>query len=479
MKRAMFWNRWLIGVGLIFTSSFSSVFGQVSSTSFQGKVIVGYQGWFGAKTDGSQRNDWNHWQIRRSDGRITPATDLWPKMGEYPETYNNNWTLRDGTAASVFSSYDLSTVKVHFKWMKNYGIDGAFVGRQTKTVADGGPNKEFRDQVLRNVANACADSSIGRVFYINYDISEEENNLNSSNVNGNVFARIEADADFWLTNANGFTSAQKGRYQTINGKPVIRIFGVGSRRNLRTDGVYIFNAAQAKTKLTELRQKYTVMLGINKDWRTLDNSNIRSDWTGTQAQKDAALDVWRQADYLQPWTVNAFPDTAGADNYYQNRLRADIQWGKDQSRLVNIVPVIWPGFSWRNLKDGVSEYNQVGRQPNGGFYWNCSYESINSMKIKESNFKTVTVAMFDELDEGTAIMKVETSSLKTPNDAAFSDLATANAAGSKKEIFVTNNVGGPNAESDYFLWLTQQLKTDLTNTVQGVSGFPRAAVPAR
>jgi hypothetical protein len=443
-----------------------SAFAQVANNTLNNRIIVGYQGWFGATGDGSTQNTFNHWLISRSDGRVTPAVDIWPAMGEYTKTYNlGSRLLRTNQAAKVFSSYDLETVQVHFKWMRDYGIDGAVTGRQTKTIADGGAKKAFRDKVLRNVASASV--TYGRVFYINYDISEEENNLASTNVNGNVFDRIKNDMDYWF-GPNGFTTTQKGRYVTINNKPVVRIFGVGSPRNKRTDGPWIFSAAQAKSKLDTLNNSYTVMLCVNKDWRTLPSGgNIRTDWTGNDTQRNAARDVWKQAQYMQGWVVNSFGTTTAADTYYQNTLVADINWGKSQSPVVNVIPVIWPGFSWRNLKDAAYSYNQVPRG-NGSFYWNNGYESIKALKDRSAPVKCVQVAMFDEIDEGTAIMKVQTVLNNTPKADAFSRLSDNTQA-----TFITN-VGGNNNESDYFLWLTQQLKSNLTR-----SGAPSSTMPTR
>jgi len=36
------------------------------NTGLDGKVLVGYQGWFRYPGDGSSNNDWSHWSNRRS-----------------------------------------------------------------------------------------------------------------------------------------------------------------------------------------------------------------------------------------------------------------------------------------------------------------------------------------------------------------------------------------------------------------------------
>jgi hypothetical protein len=200
------------------------------------------------------------------------------------------------------------------------------------------------------------------------------------------------------------------------------------------------------------------MLGVNKDWRTLSTgSNIRSDWTGNDTQRNAARNVWKQAQYMQGWVINGFTTTSGADSYYRGTLGDDITWGKAQNPVVNVMPIIWNGFSWRNLKDGTVAANQVPRG-DGTFYWNNGYEAVKALKDKAAPVKCIYVAMFDEIDEGTSIMKVETVLNNTPTESSFSRLSNGSAA-----TFITN-VGGPNNQPDYFLWLTQRIRANLVST---------------
>ena len=50
-------------------------------------------------------------------------------VSEYERTYETSFKHADGRKAYVFSSADKSTVDLHFKWMKEYGVDGVFVQR--------------------------------------------------------------------------------------------------------------------------------------------------------------------------------------------------------------------------------------------------------------------------------------------------------------------------------------------------------------
>lgn len=93
-----------------------------------GKLVVGYQGWFQTPTDGSPRREWVHWV---KDWRNPPQPgnckfELYPDMREYTKTYPSNLArLGNGQPATLFSAWDLSTVNVHFRWMRENGIDTA------------------------------------------------------------------------------------------------------------------------------------------------------------------------------------------------------------------------------------------------------------------------------------------------------------------------------------------------------------------
>jgi hypothetical protein len=58
------------------------------------------------------------------------------------------------------------------------------------------------------------------------------------------------------------------------------------------------------------------------------------------------------------------------------------------------MPVIFPGFSWHNLKPE----NQIPRL-GGEFLWRQAYNA------RKSGASIIKIAMFDEVNEGTAILK--------------------------------------------------------------------------
>src|SRR5437870_2847857 len=105
---------------------------RIDATTLRRKVLCGYQGWFRCPGDPAGEG-WRHWS--RDPRRIAPATvtfEMWPDTSEYAadELYPApGFTHPDGAPARLFSSANVSTVERHFRWMEQYGIDGAFAQR--------------------------------------------------------------------------------------------------------------------------------------------------------------------------------------------------------------------------------------------------------------------------------------------------------------------------------------------------------------
>jgi hypothetical protein len=96
--------------------------------SYRGLIMTGYQGWFRAPGDGSGRG-WVHWGKQGQFDERHCSVDFWPDVSEYEVSYPTVFRNPDGTQARVFSSYDRSTTDVHFRWMREYDVDGAFMQR--------------------------------------------------------------------------------------------------------------------------------------------------------------------------------------------------------------------------------------------------------------------------------------------------------------------------------------------------------------
>ncbi len=97
----------------------------------------------------------------------------WPDVSEYEKTYPASLTNQDGTTVRVFSSVDQSTTDLHFHWMEQYGIDGAFVQR----FFSGLRSPERRQKSRTVLANALkASQKYGRAISVMYDLSGLKNN---------------------------------------------------------------------------------------------------------------------------------------------------------------------------------------------------------------------------------------------------------------------------------------------------------------
>ena len=146
----------------------------VDATSLRGKVMCGYQGWFRCPGDAANLG-WIHWS--REPQRIAPELltfELWPDMADYSaaERYPApGFTYPDGRPAELFSSDNARTVLRHFEWMRDYGIDGAWL-QHFLVDLPGGPNSNrypSRLQVLNHVRVAAKET--GRVWALSYDIA--------------------------------------------------------------------------------------------------------------------------------------------------------------------------------------------------------------------------------------------------------------------------------------------------------------------
>lgn len=339
--------------------------------TYKGLVMAGYQGWFNAPGDGAGRG-WNHYT---SHGKFAPGDckiDLWPDVTEYAKTYTTPFKLADGTNASLFSSYDSSTTDLHCKWMQEYGVDGVFVQRFIGSVRKG-KNLEHSDQVIRQLIQAS--QKYKRALAVMYDLSGMKDDEIDPNVVINDWKHLVDD--FKVTEAK-----QNQTYLYHNGKPLVAIWGVGfPGRSYGLKGV---------EKIMDFLihdPEYggcAILLGVPTYWRDLGNDAV---------QDQALHTLLRKADIIQPWFVGRFNE----DSYpkFQTRIALDIEWCK-QNRL-DYVPVIFPGFSWHNMYPQ-SPQNQIPRNK-GSFYWKQIIGSI------QNGAEMLYVAMFDEVDEGTAIFK--------------------------------------------------------------------------
>jgi hypothetical protein len=188
----------------------------VDATSLQGKVMCGYQGWFRCPGDAANLG-WVHWS--RDWRRIVPETlsfEMWPDMAEYGPKERfpaPGFTHPDGRPAELFSSDNPATVLRHFQWMRDYGLDGAWLQRFLVGLLGGPSPKHYPSglRVMRHVAEAAGKT--GRTWAISYDI-----------------AGMPADRIFDVLTRDWKKSVEDGivagpRYLHQDRRPVVQVWG--------------------------------------------------------------------------------------------------------------------------------------------------------------------------------------------------------------------------------------------------------------
>jgi hypothetical protein len=340
------------------------------SSTLHGKVMVGYQGWFNCEGDGANLG-WTHWtrHSKKDFGPGNVTVDLWPDMSGYAaeERYPTGFRHADGSPAEVFSSANRATVLTHFKWMQEYGIDGAFLQRfangLTSTVLRG-----HKDTVLSHFREGSRVSS--RVYAVMYDLS----GLNES--------QVSWVKDDWEMLSGKLKITQDAGYLHHRGKPLVAVWGVGFNDNRK----YSLLECYDLVKWLE-SSGYSVMLGVPTYWREMKRDSIN----------DPMLhQMIRECDVLSPWTIGRYNSPQNAARHAQNVMKPDIQWAREHG--IDYLPVLFPGFSWRNMRGGDAKLGQIPRLK-GEFYWS------QFKAAKESGAQMAYVAMFDEVDEATAIFK--------------------------------------------------------------------------
>jgi len=345
----------------------------VDNSTMVGKVLCGYQGWFTCPGDGSARG-WFHW----GKGVFEPGNcniDLWPDMSEYDadERFPTPFKNADGSTAYVYSSMNPKTVGRHFKWMADYGIDGAFVQRfVTETVGE-------KQMLHANTALAnCREGANrnGRVYAVMYDLSGLHQ--------GQTSLVIE-DWKMLVDKMRLTKDANDKAYLHHNGKPVVSVWGIGFEGRSYT--------LQECAKLIDFLKNdkdyggCTIMLGVPTYWRTLKNDCI---------DDKRFHDIILKADVISPWMVGRINSIDESIEFAHRIWLPDMEWCKKHKK--EYLPVVFPGFSWTNLKKEPDAFNSIPRF-GGKFLWKQYVEA------KKVGATMIYQAMFDEVDEGTAILK--------------------------------------------------------------------------
>ena len=411
-------------IGMVFPAAGQTV---VDATSLSNKILTGYQGWFTAPGTGYSTR-WIHW----TRDHVTPTgasnnliVEMYPDLREFdPDELIATGMTRGGATAHLYAARHPKTVRRHVRWMMEYGIDGAFLQRFVRTHYDGDTDyKAQMNAVLWNFRSSCAD--YGRVFAVMYDVS----------------GMLETEGwdtliqDDWKSLVDaGLTSG--GRYLHHQGRPLVAIWGPGFTHCVPADPAKAQALIDWFRSNAPVNYRAAVWGGVPGEWRTkTGDSRTQSGWDN----------VYRSYDVISPWTVGRFPDEAGADSWKSNRLVPDLASAQTAGRIY--APVVWPGFSWKNLNNGPT--NQIPRK-GGKFFW----RQIGNAKSAGAGL--LYLAMFDEVDEATAIYKVAENRSQVPDQG----------------YWLTLDADGTNLPSDWYLRLSYEGGRMIRGEIPLTTNFP-------
>jgi hypothetical protein len=340
----------------------------IDRDGLRGRVLCGYQGWFTADGDGADLG-WRHW--RKTDPNSPTgsrlAVDLLPDMSELSaeERFATDLIGPDGKPVEVFSSHRKPTVIRHFRWMQEHGIDGVFVQRFAVDLT-----AAKRLAHATTVLAHCREGALshGRAYAVMYDLS------------GMKRGSLGAVLDDWRLLHDRMRIGRDAASLTIAGRPLVAVWGIGFG-----DG-RDYTLADCRDLVAALKAEgCAVLCGLPTGWRTLDRDAVT----------DPALhDIVALADVVSPWTVGRYREPADVTRHADRDWAADLAWC--QARGIDYLPVIFPGFSWHNLKGG--PLDEIPRR-RGDFFWT---QVIEARRVGAGG---LYVAMFDEVDEATAIFK--------------------------------------------------------------------------
>lgn len=353
-------------------------------TSLHGIHVVGYQGWFDCPGDGAGLG-WVHWFVgnKNPNDPNSIAVDEWPDTSELgpDERCPTAFKLPSGAPAYLFSDQNPKTVARHFLWMKQYGIDGVtlsrFANALTKSVT-----AHHMDTVLNN-ARAGAEAN-GRGLFVIYDVT---------GMNGAAALQvIERD---WPHLTGDLHLTDSAAYIYHRGKPVVGVWGLG----FKTRDAAPEQAAAIIHFLKTASVPATVLGGVPTSWRNLGADNI---WTDSRTDPKWAA-IYRSFDVISPWSVGRYSDDPGADTFMRVRIIPDLA---ETRRLgIDYMPVVFPGYSFYNT--GRLPMNSIPRRC-GLFYTH----QINN--VIQAGASMLLTAMFDEVNEGTAIFKLAVNPSQLP-----------------------------------------------------------------
>lgn len=359
-------------------------------SEFTGKSVAGYQAWF--KT-GTTATGWVHWSSGTPPAQYKTNFEIYPDVSEYldadlaPTALAN---LGNNQPSKLFNSPNQGVIDTHFKWMKEYGIDGAAVQLFITNIG----NAIIKSPA--SVANKIKESaeSNQRIFYICYDIS-----------GGNVDTWDDTIIFDWVYNVEQNDLTKSDAYAKVGNKPIVQLWGPGF-----AGGNHPGNAAETIALIQFLQSRGCYVIGGTPTrWRTGTRDSKGTAQTSTiPGDKENYLPVYESYDMISPWMPGRIRTNTDSDTILNSVMVPDKTFC--DAKNIGYMPVLFPGFAWSQWNDGV--VNHTPRNA-GSFMWR------QATNIKSLGVTSMYFAMFDEYDEGTAIMKNATDWSTIPTDQYF------------------------------------------------------------
>ncbi|MDR2682809.1 MAG: xylosidase, partial [Dysgonamonadaceae bacterium] len=265
--------------------------------SYKGLIMAGYQGWFNTPSDGAGRG-WGHYKGKQGFKPGSCSIDFWPDVSDYPVLYETPFSLPDRTPASTFSSHDSSTVDIHFKWMKEYGIDGVFMQRFVTEIKNPKGEAHF-NQVLDFAMHAS--QKYHRAISIMYDLS----------------GMAPGDENILLDDLDALEKKYRLKsgknvpdYLYHNEKPLIAVWGIGFNDGRK------YGLDESNKIIEGLRSRgYSIMIGVPTYWRALKDDAISS---------GKLHEIIKKCDIVLPWFVGRYNE----DSYetFKRNIPQDMKW---------------------------------------------------------------------------------------------------------------------------------------------------------
>ncbi|RYD87697.1 MAG: lectin, partial [Sphingobacteriales bacterium] len=271
--------------------------------------------------------------------------------------------LNNGQPANLFSSYTDQTVDIHFKWMKENGIDGAALQRFNPSGLEG----PVRDAMAAKVKTAAEANGVK--FYIMYDVSGWNN----------MQAELKTD---WTNKMSAYTASSA--YAKQNGKPVVCIWGFGFN-----DNNHNFTAEACIEVINWFKSKGCYVIGgVPTNWRKQESDS-----------RPAFINAYKAFDMLSPWMVGRIGNANQSDGFYVNINKPDQAFCNANG--IDYQPCVLPGDL------------QERQRAHGDFMWRQFYN------MKRVGCQGIYISMFDEYNEANQIAKTAESQAFVPAGAGF------------------------------------------------------------